>query len=209
MADAVAPHLALHHRLLAQRRQKRGHFITVHVRGVAHGLGRVQPEAAGEDGQPSPYRLLTLGKQLFAPFDGGPQGPLPAWYGDPAHEQVEASIQTLQHPIQRQRSDHRRAQLERERDPVQAPAELDHRRGVRLVKSEPGVTRLQTLHQQLDRFASPQPVRVAAMPVLGHGQRRNPQDQLPLHAKGLAAADQYSKARAQPKQGPDQPAAGY
>jgi hypothetical protein len=98
---------------------------------VDHGLGGVQRPAAGEHPEPPEERLLCLAEEVVAPGDRIAQRPL-------AGGQVARAAGQRQPPIAQPGQQRRRredpalggGQLDRQRQPVQPPADVDHHPGV-------------------------------------------------------------------------------
>src|SRR5919201_172396 len=92
--------------------------------GARDRLGGAQRAAAGEHGETGKEPPLFLVEQLVRPLDRGAQGLLPGLRVAAAPEQVEALLQPLQDLGRGEHARARRGQLDRERQAVQAPAEL-------------------------------------------------------------------------------------
>jgi len=122
-----------------------------HAWGRADRLGRVEREAAHEDGELVEQLLLGLLEQLVAPGDRVAKGALAlVGVAAAAREEGQAFAQPFRQPSRRQHGQTRRSQLEREREPVQAAADLaDHVR-VAGAQAEVGLHRLRALDEQLD-----------------------------------------------------------
>ena len=92
-------------------------------------LGRLQGEAAGEDGQAAQQRLLRLGEQVVAPVDGARSV---CWRGSavrpPPVSSRKRSSRRAAICSTREHAHARGRQLERQRDAVQAGADLGRRR---------------------------------------------------------------------------------
>ena len=92
---------------------------------VADGRGRLEPEAADEDGQAPEQRLLPLEQQVVAPGDRVAQRPL-ALVGvlGAAGQQGQPLVEPAQERLRRERAHPRRGQLDRERQAVEPAADL-------------------------------------------------------------------------------------
>ena len=87
----------------------------------AHVLGRLQREAAGEDGQAPEEHALLAGEQVVAPLDRGAQRLLARARGAAAGgEHVEAVAQPRRDLVERERRHARRGQLDGQRHAVEA-----------------------------------------------------------------------------------------
>ena len=103
---------------------ERGQGVQV---ALAHGLGRLERPAPGEDREPRQSLLLVLLEQVVAPGDRRPQRLLPfGCVPGPAGEEREPLLQPSEQGIGRQDLDARRRQLDRERQAVEAAADLGH-----------------------------------------------------------------------------------
>jgi hypothetical protein len=86
-----------------------------------------QREAAGEDGELREEGLFLRGQEGDRPVDDGAQGSLPRGkVGGAALEEAEALRQAGEDLARRQRREPRRRQFDRQRDPLEAAAELGH-----------------------------------------------------------------------------------
>ena len=117
--------------LFHQVRQQVEHRARTHVTRRAHGLRGVHAPAASEYREPPKHGALGLGKQFVAPVDQGAQRLLARQCGAVAmREQAEAVAQALGDRLHRQRTYARSSQLDRQRNAVQAAADVDYRRRV-------------------------------------------------------------------------------
>jgi hypothetical protein len=92
--------------------------------GAADGLRCFESAAAGEHGQAGEESLLLFGQELVAPGDGRPQRLLACLGVAAAPEQIEPLGEPLQDLGRGEHARPRRGQLDRERQVVQAAAQL-------------------------------------------------------------------------------------
>ena len=128
-ADAVAGGNGEDERLLDQRVHDVGEVGRVERLVGADGLGRRQVAAAGEHRQPLEHPLLVVEQQLVAPVDDGAQRLLPRQRRPgAAGEQAEPIVEAGRDLLDRERTRAGRGELDGERQPVEAGADLRHRR---------------------------------------------------------------------------------
>ena len=106
--------------------------------------------APGEDRQPAQETSIVLGQEIPAPVDQGVKRLL-ARDGRPpaAGQEPEPVAEAKGDVIGRHRRDARRSELDRQRDPIEAPADLGHAAHVRLGQREARIDRHGTLGEQL------------------------------------------------------------
>ena len=94
--------------------------------GFAYPLRSLQSEAAHENREPAEEPLLVLVQQHVAPFDRGSQGLLPSRQipGPARQEEKRIPFQALEHGAGRENVDTCGGELDRERNPLQAPTDL-------------------------------------------------------------------------------------
>jgi hypothetical protein len=114
-------------------------------------LGGGQGGPAGENGQPARQHLLGRRQQLPAPVDDRPERPVlgqrrPAAPG----QQCEPVVQALRELIRGQRAEPHGSQLDRQRHPVEGPADPGHRGRVGLAELEIRPDRHRAVAQQPD-----------------------------------------------------------
>ncbi len=119
------------------------------ARDVLRGLER---EAAGEHGQAPEHGLLVGREQRVAPFERCAQRLVAAQHdaragGQQVESLVEARAQSL-HAEQRQP---RGGELDRKRNPVEAPADLDHGRQIGGRQREARIDGLRARFEELER----------------------------------------------------------
>ena len=92
---------------------------------VGHGLGRLERAPADEDRDPAEQPLLRFVEQVVAPGDRAPQRLLAfGQIARAAGQDLQPALESSQHRRGRQRLDARRRQLEGQRQPVEAVADL-------------------------------------------------------------------------------------
>ena len=166
----------------------------------AHGFGRLQRPAAGEDRQAAEEHPFRLGQQVVTPVDRRPQ-PLLAGQGRPApaRQQPEAVVQARGNLLGRQQADPRRRQFNRQRDAIQPGTELHDGGRVRAGNGEAGLDRLSALGEQAHRLGLPHLLQVQAALHGWHGQRGHPPGGFAGDAQRLAAGDQEPNRRTLPE----------
>ena len=107
--------------------------------GVGDRLSRLQGAAADEDGEAPEQHLLLRLQQVVTPGDGVAQGALSLGrIPRPTGEEGQPLLQTGQHRLRREHAHPRRGQLDGQGQPVQAPADLRHRRRIVVGEGEVG-----------------------------------------------------------------------
>jgi hypothetical protein len=110
--------------------------------GTGDHLRRLDSSAAGEDGESREALLLRVVEQSVTPVDG--RAPRPLTRGGVAQARTECTegrAEPFGDLLRRQQCAPSRRQLDRERQTVDAPADLPHGRDVALVEREVGVMR--------------------------------------------------------------------
>ena len=119
-----------------------------------HELGGLEVEAAREHREAAQHRPLLVAQQVVGPVDGGPQRLVALDRRAAATgQEPEALPEPLRDLRRRQRARPGGRELDRERDAVEAPADLDDRVDVAGVDLEPGPDRARPLGEQPDGFA--------------------------------------------------------
>jgi hypothetical protein len=132
-------------------------------------------------------------EQVVAPGDRGAQRPLPLReVAGPPAEQREAAAQAGQERRRRPEAAARRGEFDRQRDPIQPPADLAHGRGGLRPEGEGGVHRLRPLGEQPDGGGAGRR-RVRSRRDV---ERPEPVRVLPPHAQDHPAGDQDRQPRA-------------
>ena len=129
--------------------------------------------AAGEHRQPAQQPVVVLGQEVPAPVDERVERLLARDRGPAAAgEQPEPVTEPLRDVVRRHRRDPRRGELDRERDPVEPPADLRDRRDVGIAS---GRCRGGALHEQPDRLGRRRLLEVdrGAVPTPGRGGGRS------------------------------------
>lgn len=131
-------------------------------------------ESADEHRQPSQYGPLQIGKKVVAPVHRRRERLL-AWDGgaSPSGEESEALVQTLgdlpwghdPHPGGRE--------LDRQRDPIKAPADRCDRRCVLIIELEVRAGTAGPVEEQLARRVGRKTLDPSGRILRGNGQRRN------------------------------------
>ncbi len=189
-----------HERLGDQPRARVEHVPGLHPRDRAHGRARFGVVPAGEHAEPLEQRALQGIEHLVGPLDGAPQRLVAFRSAAPAAgEQVEALVETLVEARgdvgRRHQCDPRRRELERERDAVEAPADLADLRGVRRIDREPGLHGAGALLEQPRRRRRGHHVD-RGRSLRGHVELAQRPRLFTGDAERLAARDQEVHARA-------------
>ena len=205
---AVRPSRHRRSRLWSTRTAEPVEHVESSVSAGADRLGRLQRAAAGEDGQAAEQRLLRGGRagrssrrSRRASSAGGPAVARPA-----GQQRQPAAPAAPAAPGGEKQLDPRRGQLDRQRQPVQPPADLGHGRGVlrRSGRSPAGRPARRCDEQAHRRHLRPvvchrrQAARVAAAPAAAPGTRARRQTQR------RPAGDQHRQPRAGRQQLADQ-----
>jgi hypothetical protein len=145
-------------------------------------LGRLQRAAAGEHGQPPQQDLLGLRQEPVTPLDGRPQGLVMRQRGPrPAGQEPEPIAETVAQLLGGERAGTGCGQLDRQRDPVQTPADAGHRGRVLRCQREGRIHQPGPVDEQPHGLGAVDRCRVQRL----HGQRRDAVRQLPGHAERL------------------------
>ena len=149
---------------------------------LAHRFDRRRCAPAGEHRQPPEQCLLCLAEKVVSSIRPHPQRPLTFRAVTPAGEERQTTVEARQQLLRLEQPDPRGRQLEGQREPVQPPADLRHRRGLSASDRSPG-GRACPLHEQRHR---PTP-RGSLEPKAGsrrHRQRRDGEPVLPSIRSG-------------------------
>ena len=119
---------------------------------AADGLGRGERAAAGEDGEAREERLLVGAEQVVAPVDRRAERLLAGGQvARAAGEEVEALLEPGEQRLGREQLRTRGGELDRERQAVEADADLGDRRRVRVRDREVGLHGPGALDEERDR----------------------------------------------------------
>ena len=166
-------------------------------------LGCLQGPATREDGQSGQEPLFRLGAQLIGPVDRGPQRLVTLDRSPPpATQHREALIQSIGQHARAHRGNSRRGELDRERDPVETPTDLNHRAHIAVREHEISFGGPRPITEQLDRLGRGS--RVEIRPLARRAERGHHQVALPVDAEALAAGGQHHQPRARTLQDLDQ-----
>src|SRR5512132_4458812 len=92
-----------------------------------YGLGGLDGEAPSERGEPAEETLLLVAQELVAPFDRRAQRSLAFRRAvRPRGKQREALLEPFEQLVRVEHGDARRGELDRKREPVEAPTDLRH-----------------------------------------------------------------------------------
>ena len=119
----------------------------------AQGSGGVEGEPAGERAETTEHHSVGLVEQVVAPVHRGGEGLLaPGGAAGPAHQQREPVVEPGCDLRRGERAQPRRRELDRERDPVQAPAQCADGRLIGGVQREPGTDAARPIDEQRHRL---------------------------------------------------------
>jgi len=156
---------------------------------------RLQCEAAGKDCQAPQDHTLGLRQQLIAPVERRPQRLVPRQRrAAAARQQVETIIEAGREVFDPERGRTRCRQLDRQRDPVEAPADCGDRRHGALVRREMRLRRARPRNEQPHGAVSQRVRRVLAA-LRRHRERRHQVETLTLCSQRLAARRHYARCR--------------
>src|SRR5580700_451040 len=106
-----------------------------------------------------------------------------------AGEQFEGQVEALANLLRRENRGPSRRKLQREREAVQAPADLDDRLHVLVRHRKARIRRLYSIGEECDRTIFHRLIR-SGNALRGHGERRNSIDPLARNAENFTARDQ-------------------
>ena len=141
-----------HQRLVDQLREEVEHLPLIDALVARHALREFQPEAAGEDTEAPEHRALFVGQQADAPLQRRAQRLVPAQL-HPRHagQHVEHLVEARLQADDAQQRHAGGGQLDRQRDAVEAPADVDHRLDVVRAEAKARVDRVRARHEQRHR----------------------------------------------------------
>ncbi len=145
-----------HERLVDESREELEDVACRDLASCGNGLGGVEREPAREHGEAAQQRALRLGEKVVAPVDQCAQRLLSRQRRPVAGgEQAEAVVDARGDLLDRQRAQARCRELERERNAVEAPADLHHGGRVAIVQREGGLSAAGPLDEQAYCLAGP------------------------------------------------------
>jgi hypothetical protein len=113
--------------------------------GIADRFRRLEGESSGEDAESAEECLLLGSEQAEAPVDRAPHRVLPVRHVPRTRgEEVEALIETSKKCAGRHHANARRRKFERQRQAIEAPADLRDRAGIVIAESERRIGRFRT-----------------------------------------------------------------
>jgi hypothetical protein len=184
---------AQHDRLVHQPDQRVEDLVGAEPVARAKLFGGGQVEAIGENGQAGPQQPLGRRAQAVAPADRRLKRLMAVTRGRaPDREQAQVTGQPGEQLVKSDGAQPERRQLDRERDPVEQPAQPGQLGQPVPGHREAGDRRQSTVGEQADR--------VAAVVVVD-GQRRDAEDHLAGQVKRLAAGHQEHRAVARAQDG--------
>ena len=158
--------------------------------GAADRLCGLQRAAAREDGELREELTILRSEQVVAPVDRRAESLLPRrLVARAAREQLEAALQPGEQRLRREQLRPRGRQLDRQRQTVEADADLRDRRRVRRGDGEVGLHGPSALDEERDGLELGEVSRV------GHGERRHLELPLAREPERRAARGQQLQAR--------------
>ncbi|GAB2717889.1 hypothetical protein GCM10027038_15290 [Arthrobacter bambusae] len=128
-------------------------FYAFDLAEAAHFLGGLDVESSREHRKTRPEELLGSGAELIAPVDEPSEGLLP-WDRDPAA--TGQDVETTVKPFEKLEDGHgaqaRGCELDRERNPIESPAQLGHCETIAVRDPEFGVHVPRSIHEQAHGF---------------------------------------------------------
>ena len=189
-----------HHRRTQQPSQDVRQLLGAEPQAIAGGDRALDGPPPQVDRQAHEHRLLDLTEQAEAPIDRSGHGLVVAQPAAGTHvQQAEAAVQPRRHVGQGARAHLRRHQLQRQRQAIQAAADLRQAGRVVRRQREPGAVLADALDQQLHRGHLAQLIGLR-IGRAGHVQRRHAPHHLARDAQRLAAGVQQLQLRQRPQQ---------
>ena len=180
--------------LLGQRRQP---VEGIAALAAADALDLVEPRTADEHREASEELAVGLLEHVVAPRDRAAQGLLPSRKVARARrQQPEPIAQPAEHRLGSQDPDPRRGELDRQRQAVEADADLGDRRRVLVRDLEPGPHRPSALDEQRDRLVLGELRQRRKVGRVRQAERRNRVLLLARHLQRASAAGQDGEVRA-------------
>ena len=136
--------------------------------GAGDRLGRLDRRAAREHGEAREARLLAVAQQLVAPVDGRAQRVVAGGrVASGGAGSAECHVQTFGDLGGRQQPAAGRGELDRQRQPVDAPADLRDRGSVAVAQIKRGIVGTRPLDEQRDRIVAGRCPRVLGRSEFG------------------------------------------
>ena len=187
--------LLLAHEAVLDQRGDRVDRIALDLLGT-HALDGGQRGTAHEDRQAREHGAIGGVEHVVAPGDRPAQGLLPGGeVAAAALEQPEPPLEARQHRLRREDPDPRRRQLDRQREPVEADADLRHRRGVLVGHLEARLDRSCALDEEGDGLVLREAIERREMRRVRQAERWNRVLLLAGDAQRAAAARQHGEVR--------------
>ena len=165
-------------------------------RSPATAFAPVQSEAPDEDAEAREERLLLSAEEVVAPLDRGAQRPVPLGQAGAGLglQELEPRAEALEDVSRREQLDPGGGELERQREPVQADAELGDRVGVQLGELEVGPCVARASDEEPYRLRAPEPVDLERARRVGKLERGDGVDPLFGDVERRAAGDEERQA---------------
>ena len=165
--------------------------------GAGDRLDRLDRRAPGEHGHAGKAGLLVVVEQAVAPIEGRLQRLLAGrrilW---PAAQRAQRHFQASGDLARGEQGATRRRELDRQRQPVEPPADRHRRSDAVVAQLEVGVVCTRALAEQREGVDAEQGIKVAVRRRVGHRERWHEKDLFGVNGQGLAAGGEHRDAGA-------------
>ena len=183
-------------RLLDEAREHVGALRDIEAGSAAHGLDRVQLEAAGEDAESAQQHPLVRLEQIVAPLERRLERLLPRRRrATPGAEEPETVIEPVGHRGGTERAEPAGGELEREWQAVEPEADTRDIGRVLLVERESRCCRRRALDEQPHRLVVEEIGRREVLLGVGDREGRHAEHDLAADAERLAARREHGQSR--------------
>ena len=191
-----------HQRFVDQRAHVIEHRPFIELPVSSHRLRQLHSEAAREYAQPPEDDPFLIVEQAMAPLQRGAQGLMAAKRSAcTSGEQLEARVEFVPHSPQTQRGYARSRQLDRQRQSVEPPADVDRQLRVLFVQRE---TRIHRPHARLEQRHRPELACAACLRFRRHSERHDAKLLLFRHVQRFLTGRQQRDLRCRSQNNFDQ-----